>query len=167
MNIDNELRQELNGFSVGGKKDPTAYNIYTYLLMNAVYSDTTINGISLHRGQCLTSRRRLSEDTELSERQVRTAISKLVTAKYIEQHTTRNYTIFTVCNYDKPCSVKSNTRTKTKKNGNYNKSDNTLAQAAESITDSEEAAKRYELISDKLMNGIPLTDEEDEFFNNY
>lgn len=100
MNIDNELRKKFNSFSIDEKKDPVALTVWVYLVINANYQNSIVNGIEILCGQCLTSFRKLSSMTGLSERQVRTAIDKLIKHKYIKQQSTHHYTIFTVCNYN-------------------------------------------------------------------
>lgn len=99
LNIDNRLRGELLNFSINGKPDSKAFTIYTRLLMTAQYEDNTVNGISLQCGQTLTSIRRLSADTGLTEKSVRIAVKHLIENGYIEQLSTKNYTIFTLCHY--------------------------------------------------------------------
>ena len=54
----------------------------------------------IDRGQLVTSRGQLSEETGLSEMQIRTAIDKLDNCGFITKSGTRKYTIITVCNYD-------------------------------------------------------------------
>ncbi len=147
MNIDNDLRLELNRFSIGNKKDPVAYNIYTYLIVNANYA----NSDKVNRGQILTSFRKLSEETGLSERRIRTAVKKLISAKYITQRSTRYYTIFTLCRYDRKISYSAAAKQK--------KTD-------KSIKPNAADRQRYSELREKILHS-PLTDEEKEFFNNY
>ena len=154
MNIDNDLRLELNRFSIGNKKDPVAYNIYTYLIVNANYA----NSDKVNRGQILTSFRKLSEETGLSEQQVRTAVKKLITAKYITQRSTRYYTIFTLCHYDRKTNTGS--AEKQKKNGK------SIKPHAGGNIPSAADRQRYLELSEKILHS-PLTQEEKEFFNNY
>lgn len=157
MNIDSELRKELLYFSVGNKKDPTAFIVYTSLLCKANHSDTVISDnktedtITINRGQTMTSFRKLSEETGLSEQQVRTAVKKLISAKYITQRSTRYYTIFTLCHYDR----KTNTGSAEKQK----KTD-------KSIKPNAADRQRYLQLCEKISHS-PLTDEEKEFFNNY
>ena len=99
VNVDDRLRRELLNFSVNGKPNSKAFTVYVYLLMTAQYKENVVNGISLQCGQAITSVRRLSADTGLTEREVRTTIKDLVENGYIEQHSTNHYTIFTLCHY--------------------------------------------------------------------
>lgn len=164
MNIDSELRKELLYFSVGNKKDPTAFIVYTYLLCKANHSDTVISDnktedtITINRGQTITSFRKLSEETGLSEQQVRTAVKKLISAKYITQRSTRYYTIFTLCHYDRKTNTGS--AEKQKKNGK------SIKPHAGGNIPSAADRQRYLQLCEKISHS-PLTDEEKEFFNNY
>lgn len=153
MNIDNELRKRFNSLSIDGKKDPVALTIWVYLVINANYQNSTVNGIEILCGQCLTSFRRLSNMTGLSERQVRTAIAKLIKHKYIKQHSTHYYTIFTVCNYNASSKYTSKSKTKQSK------------QKAEKALN-DEYKERFDKLCEKIKKE-KLSDEETEFFNNY
>lgn len=156
MDIDNELRKKLLNFSVGNKKDPTACIVYIYLLMYAKFKDGIINGIELKRGQCLTSFRMLSNATGITERGVRTAVKKLIAEKYIKQHSTNHYTIFTICSYD--MTDRHKTKNKTDK-----KSPNPSYEAQ-----NEQDIQRYNELTDVLISGQrELTAEEKDFFNNF
>ena len=84
LNIDFRLRSEILSFSINGKPNPTAFTVYTYLLMSAQYEDNMVNGISLKCGQVLTSVRRLSANTGLTEKTVRIAIKHLIENGYIK-----------------------------------------------------------------------------------
>ena len=154
MNIDSNLRCELNSFSIENRKDPTAFIVYTHLLLNANYA----NSNKAQRGQILTSFRKLSEETGLSERQIRTAVKKLISAKYITQRSTRNYTIFTLCRYDRKTNTGS--AEKQKKNGK------SIKPHAGGNIPSAADRQRYSELREKILHS-PLTQEEKEFFNNY
>lgn len=164
MNIDSELRKELLYFSIGKKKDPTAFVVYSYLLYKANHSNAIINDnkttntITINRGQTMTSFRKLSEETGLSERQIRTAVKNLISAKYITQQSTRNYTIFTLCHYDRK---NIDDTFKSKKNCN----DKVPLQTQENIPSAADK-KRYLQLCEKIQHS-PLSEEEKEFFNNY
>lgn len=100
MNIDNELRQLFNSFAIRKKKNPVALLVYSHLVINACYAGKSINGIQLQTGDILTSIRRLSANTGLSEQQVKTALKNLISEGYISKRATRNYTIFHICGYN-------------------------------------------------------------------
>lgn len=63
--------------------------------------DKALAGITVERGQLVTSRSILSRETGLSEREVRTAMSKLEKSDFLTIRATSSYTIVTICNYEK------------------------------------------------------------------
>ena len=54
----------------------------------------------IDRGQLVTSRGQLAEETGLSPMQVRTTLDKLQRTGFLTKCTTSKYTIVTICNYD-------------------------------------------------------------------
>ena len=58
-------------------KDANVFRVFIYLLITAAYKDTEINGITLRRGQCLTTYKELADYHNISFQTIRTAISKL------------------------------------------------------------------------------------------
>ena len=139
-------------FSINGKPDSKAFTIYTRLLMTAQYEDNTVNGISLQCGQALTSIRRLSADTGLTEKSVRIAVKHLIENGYIEQLSTKNYTIFTLCHY------------KTEDKDTNNKGNSSKQGKADNDKQNREAYRKE--LRQKAINGT-ITDEEQETLNNW
>ena len=152
LNIDNRLRGELLNFSINGKPDSKAFTIYTRLLMTAQYEDNTVNGISLQCGQTLTSIRRLSADTGLTEKSVRIAVKHLIENGYIEQLSTKNYTIFTLCHYT------------TNGKDTNGKGDSSKQDKVNNDKQDREAYRKE--LRQKAINGT-ITDEEQEILNNW
>lgn len=74
--------------------------LFIYLLLRANCNDMSWRGIPVRRGQLLTSRDKISKDTGLTERRVRTCISRLQTTREISIKTTNKYTIITICKYE-------------------------------------------------------------------
>lgn len=58
-------------------------------------------GLTLRRGQFVTSRSELAKEIGISEREVRTALERLTKCQTIDQQTTNRYTLITVLNYAK------------------------------------------------------------------
>ena len=56
--------------------------------------------MTIGRGQLVTSRGQLSEETGLSQMQVRTTMDKLQHSGFITKSATSKYTTVTICNYD-------------------------------------------------------------------
>ena len=80
--------------------NPTVCYFFFRLLFKAKYKDSKWQGITIKRGQLVAGRKSLSDEFNLSERQVRTCLDKLNTTGYIDQQTTNKYTIITICDYD-------------------------------------------------------------------
>lgn len=81
-------------------QDTNCVRLALHFLLKANYQPKKWKGIIIDRGQLVTSRGQLSEETGLSEMQIRTAIDKLDNCGFITKSGTRKYTIITVCNYD-------------------------------------------------------------------
>ena len=153
FNVDNNIRGELLNFKIHSKPNPTAFTVYTYLLMSAQYEDNTVNGISLQCGQVLTSVRRLSTDTGLTEKTIRIAIKHLIENGYIEQHSTNHYTIFTLCHY-------------TTENKGTNNKGNSSRQCKVDSNIKQEREDYYNQLVKKYMQGT-LTAEEQKIFDEW
>ncbi|WP_346298387.1 hypothetical protein, partial [Alistipes sp.] len=67
-------------------------------------------GITVERGQLVTSRAALARETGLSEREVRTAVSKLERSDFLTCRATSSYTVVTICNYERYQSTDSTER---------------------------------------------------------
>lgn len=81
-------------------QDTNCVRLALHFLLKANYQPKKWKGIIIDRGQLVTTRGQLSEETGLSEMQIRTAIDKLDNCGFITKSGTRKYTIITVCNYD-------------------------------------------------------------------
>lgn len=79
--------------------DPASMLVWFYLLHHANYKDKRWNGIEIKRGQIVTSVRSLSEKTGLSERKIRTSLTRLKSTHLITQSTTAKYSVITIINY--------------------------------------------------------------------
>lgn len=130
--------------------------------MYANFKDNSINGVEIKRGQFLTSVSILAEKTGLSEKNVRTAIQKLIGAGYIKKYSTKKYTILTMCHYDKKHDKKKNTDVKDKQP--EEKQDSPNVDNEQDIINKQE--KRLQELRGKAMAGT-LTPEEAEEFNNW
>lgn len=81
--------------------DPNVFRLFMHLLLTANYQDTKWKGIDLKRGQLVTGRKKLSEETGLSVQEVRTAMDKLKSTSEITITSTSKFSVVSVCNYDK------------------------------------------------------------------
>ena len=76
-------------------------HIFLHLLLNASASDKAWHGKEIKRGQVITGRKRISAETGISERTVRTCFQRLIETGEIEVKTTNKYSIVTICNYER------------------------------------------------------------------
>lgn len=80
--------------------DINPFRLFIFLLLKANWKEGSWKGITVKRGTYITSLKKLSEDTDLSVDELRTAIKKLEKTQEITKQTTNKYTVFTVVNYD-------------------------------------------------------------------
>lgn len=90
-------------------KTPNMAFFFLHLLLKANHEPKECNGVRLEPGQLIVSRRGLSKETGLSEREVRTCFDRLLATHEMTSKTTHKFTIITICNYDKyKYSIKTN-----------------------------------------------------------
>lgn len=96
--------------------------LYIVLLFNAAFKDTETGGITVKRGQYVTSYRKLAAMTNMGEQQVRTALKHLEAAGEITRQTTLKYSVVTLKNAfpealsDRPDNTRANARVNTQAN---------------------------------------------------
>lgn len=80
--------------------DPNMVATWIHLLISANWKDKKWRGVTIKRGQLITSRAHLAEEIGISEQQTRTCLERLQSTGAITSHTTNRYTIITICKYD-------------------------------------------------------------------
>lgn len=80
---------------------PEMVQLFVYLLLMAQYGERKYRGVTLQRGELVTSVPAIMKDTKLSEQQTRTCIKRLKSTGEITCKSTNKYTIITICNYDR------------------------------------------------------------------
>ena len=75
--------------------------MFIYLILKASCTDKQWQGITVKRGQLITSNATMRQDLRLSEQQIRTCIKRLISTGEITYKSTNRYVIITICNYDK------------------------------------------------------------------
>jgi hypothetical protein len=122
--------------------------LFFHLLLKANFEDKKWQGISIKKGQRLTSIKHLSSETGLTVRQVRTALKNLETTNEVTRTTTNKYTIITITNYvfyqtnDKQTTNKRQTSDKQKTtNNNVNKDNNDKKDIDKSISQKPKAKR--------------------------
>lgn len=81
--------------------DLKTMRVFIFCLLRANPNDKRWKGKVVKKGTFITSRAKLSVECNLSEREVRTALSHLESTGELTIETTNEYTIITICNYDK------------------------------------------------------------------
>lgn len=71
------------------------------MILKANWKDGNFRGTTVPRGSFISSIRKLSEETGLTEREVRTGISHLKSTGEVTQESYNKFSVFTVNNYDK------------------------------------------------------------------
>lgn len=110
--------------------------LFLHMLFRANWKDQSFMGHEIIRGSFVSSINRLSVETGLSERQVRTAIKHLKSTGEVTSKSTNKFTVFTVTNYDKyQCDDKQNDNQATSKRQASDKQVTTIERKKESKKD--------------------------------
>lgn len=80
--------------------EPNMVALFIHILLSANYESKKWKGISIERGQFLTSLPSLSSAVGLSVQQVRTGLKRLVESGEITDNSTNKYRLITICKYD-------------------------------------------------------------------
>lgn len=97
--------------------------VFIRLLIKANYKEKEWQGITIKRGQFLTSRRSLAKIMNLSEQRLRTVLSKLEATGEIRIEATQRSTLVTLVNYE---FYQSETETATQQQPNSNPINNPI-----------------------------------------
>lgn len=73
--------------------------LFIHMLLKANWKEGKFRDITVPRGSFVSSIAKLAEETGLTNDEVRTAISHLISTKEITKRSTNRYTVFTVVNY--------------------------------------------------------------------
>lgn len=80
--------------------DTNTFKVFILLLLNAAWADSQWRGITIKRGQLVTSTAKLSELCNLSVQQIKTALSHLKSTGEITIEATSQFSIITLKNYN-------------------------------------------------------------------
>ncbi len=80
--------------------DSQTVHLFIYCLLKANIQEKGWRGLTINRGQFVTSYEKMSQETGISLQSVRTRIEKLEKTGEVTRESTNNFTIVTVCNYD-------------------------------------------------------------------
>lgn len=81
-------------------KDVNTFKLFMHLLLKANIETKKWQGLTINRGQLITSLKNLSHETGLTEKEVRTALSKLEKTKEVGKQSSSVNTTLTMLNYD-------------------------------------------------------------------
>ena len=82
--------------------DPIVLAVYIRCLLKANWSDKQYKGITIHRGEFMTTQKELAEEVGISRQQLRSAIDKLITTNSITKWISpTKHTIIKVSEYEK------------------------------------------------------------------
>lgn len=79
---------------------PELLTFFLHIIHTASEKDIERKGITIHRGQSITSLGILSESLGLGKQVIRTCLSKLKDRNLIKTNVCKQYTIITICNYE-------------------------------------------------------------------
>lgn len=80
--------------------DANLFKFFIGLILLANHDSVKWHGITVGRGEIVTSRERLASQFNFSEQQIRTMLKKLQNSGEITIKPTNKYTILNICNYD-------------------------------------------------------------------
>ena len=79
---------------------PEMVQLFIFLLLSANHADNDWRGMTIKRGQLVTSYASIKEKTGLSVQTIRTCIRRLKSTSELTSKVTSQFTIITICNYD-------------------------------------------------------------------
>lgn len=129
-------------------KDTQTLGFFLYLMLKANYKDSRFMGFDVPRGSLVCGRKKLSEELGLSEKTIRTLLTRLKSTNEVAIKTTNRFSIVCIVNYNKYQDKEANEtasqmanegptkgqRVATSKEGNKERSkDNGFSEAFESL----------------------------------
>ena len=81
-------------------KNRNVKTLFIHLALRANHEDGSFENVKITKSQLITGRERLSEETGLSQREVRTALKKLEDTQEIIIKATSKFSIITICKWD-------------------------------------------------------------------
>ena len=79
--------------------DGNTLKLWIYLLVHAQYHDGNYKGIEIKRGQLVTGRKKLANELDMTESQIRNSLSKLITTNEITIKATNRFSLITIVKY--------------------------------------------------------------------
>ena len=79
---------------------PEMVALWVRLIIRATHEDSQWHGVTISRGQLVTTTAKLAAESGLSPQQVRTCLDRLKASNQINTQATNKYTIITICKYE-------------------------------------------------------------------
>lgn len=93
-----KLHRKINDWE--WKTKPNTVALFIHLILNANHKDKKWRGKTIKAGQIVTGRKKLSQNTGLSEQQVRTSLNHLKSTNEVTIESTKEYSIISINNWD-------------------------------------------------------------------
>ena len=81
-------------------QDSNMVHLFIHLLLSANHKPGKWRGVDIDRGQLITGRNKLSEQTGISHQTIRTCIDRLKSTNELTIKVTNRYSLLTICNYE-------------------------------------------------------------------
>lgn len=81
-------------------QDAHMVHLLVHLLLTASHEDRKYKGLTIKRGQVVTSKKKLSEALNMSETSVMRRLRRLEVDRFVDLKVDQHGTVITVCNYD-------------------------------------------------------------------
>ena len=145
------------------------FRLFVHLLLKANISDRKFEGKDIKRGQLVTSTKKLSAETGLSEQSVKTAIKHLKSTNDITTLATSKYTVVTVVNYEVYQCYDEVTNQEDNQHFNQRLTSNQPAANQQLTTIEEYKNKRIKEDKKEVVGGIlkELTAEYEHYMNRF
>lgn len=85
----------------GWYKDPNTLRVFLHLLLTANFTESEYMGVKIYPGQTVIGRKALAETLGLTERQVRTSLTRLKTTNELTIKTTNRFSVVTIVGWEK------------------------------------------------------------------
>jgi hydroxymethylpyrimidine pyrophosphatase-like HAD family hydrolase len=82
-------------------KHPFMVHLFLHILISANHEEKKWKGIIIGRGQLITGRKTLHDQTGISQQSIRTCLERLKSTSEITVKSTNKFSIITICKYDK------------------------------------------------------------------
>lgn len=139
-------------------KNGNTFRLFFHLMLKANYCEREFENITVKRGQLVTSRKQLADETGISEQSIRTALVHLKSTNEITTRATSKFTIITIVNYeewqsttnistnDQPTTNQQSTNDQPQCNNNNNIKKNNNSNNLLPLSEVERIAKLFESI---------------------